>query len=103
MKCPDEVKIGAHNYSVIRKPAAEMEDKTNGKMMMYAEVDALAIFSRKRMPLSKRQEFLLHEILHICGHPAVQGDEDEKFVTVVAPVLLQVIRENPELIEFLRS
>jgi hypothetical protein len=57
------------------------------------------------MPLGKSQEMLLHEILHACTYPALTAEKkkytDEEFVETVAPLLLQVIKQNPQLLVYL--
>lgn len=99
MKPPKKVKVAAHTYRIARS-----KKKTEGDegRCQFTET---SIYIMPRLPLAKEQEVLLHELLHACAYPGI-GDEDapleEKFVTIVAPVLLQVIQENPELIEFLR-
>ena len=52
------------------------------------------------MLLSKEQEVVLHEVLHACGYPTLCG-KDEEFVDTIAPSLLQVLRDNPSLVEYL--
>jgi hypothetical protein len=46
-----------------------------------------------------KAEILLHEILHaacIVGNTGVEGDVEERVVTGLAPVLLMLLRDNPE-------
>jgi hypothetical protein len=45
-------------------------------------------------------------LLHACTYPAVTGKgllDEEAFVENVAPLLLQVIRDNPDLMRYLTS
>jgi hypothetical protein len=93
---PTTVKVGPHVYSVIRKSGINY----NG----ICEFDTLQICVKKRLRKSKAQEILLHEILHACTHPSLNGDKpykDEEFVDGVTPTLLQVLQENPKLLEYL--
>lgn len=50
----------------------------------------------------RRREVLLHEILHACieSH-SVSHEDEEMLVTEVAPVLLDVLRQNPHLVKYL--
>lgn len=96
---PQSIKVGPHVYSVIRKPASAMP-ADNG----HCDCNTLQIWVVQRLKRSKAKEILLHECLHACTHPSlIQGGklEDEEFVTAVAPVLLQVLQDNPELLEYL--
>lgn len=96
---PAKIKVGPHVYSVIRKPSSAMGNN-NG----YCKADALEIWVRQRLKRSKASEVLLHECLHATTHPVlIQGGkyDDEEFITSIAPVLLQVLQDNPELVEYL--
>lgn len=93
---PQTVKVGPHVYSVLRKSGIGY----NGE----CSFDTLQIVVKTRLRRSKAQEILVHEILHACTHPSLNGSEkmqDEEFVDGVAPTLLQVLQDNPELIEYL--
>ena len=92
---PDRVKVGAHVYSIVRGAF-----KDHGG----CDFNTLTITVRLRLRKSKAQEILLHEILHACTYPtmaSVQGKTDEEIVDAIAPTLLQVLRENPLLVEYL--
>lgn len=96
---PKTVKVGVHTYAVLRKTSAQM-----GDLLGECDTNTLQISVRQRMKKSKSRETLVHELLHACTHPSFLGNErltDEDFVTAVAPVLLQVIQDNPGLLEYL--
>ena len=46
---------------------------------------------------------VLHEILHACADVVGVDDDkaEERVVTVLSPALLQVLRDNPRLVEWL--
>lgn len=93
---PSTVKVGPHVYSVVRKSGVDF----NG----FCEFNTLQICVKNRLRKSKAQEILLHEVLHACTHPSLNGDKpykDEEFVDGVAPTLLQVLQDNPELLAYL--
>ena len=99
MDMPKTIKVGAHTYSVLRKTKAQMNTDLGG-----CDCNLLQITVQQRLKKSKAKEILVHELLHACTHPSFLGNEkftDEDFVTAVAPVLLQVIQENPELVAYL--
>ena len=92
---PASVKVGPHVYRITRKP-----HKHNGE----CDFDGISINVKPRLRLQKSREILVHELLHACTHPSLNGDDrhtDEEFVTGVTPVLLQVLQDNPDLLEYL--
>src|SRR5271157_3093979 len=98
-KMPSTVKVGPHLYSIIRKPASALPDALG-----TCDFQLLQICIRQRMRRSKAQETLLHEILHSATHPTVNCSDkrdDEEFVTAIAPVLLGVLKDNPDLVGYL--
>ena len=99
MDMPKTIKVGPHVYSVLRKPAS-----TLGENIGHCDSSSLQIWVKQRLRKSKAQEILLHEILHALILQALDTEEkhdDEAFVVVVAPLLLQVIQDNPDLLAYL--
>lgn len=97
VQMPQTVKIGPHVYSIVRKSKSELSD--HGE----CDYNTLQISIRKRLRLSKTQEVLLHELLHGCGYPNLTAGtfEEEKFVDGISPNLLQVLKDNPDLLAYL--
>lgn len=99
MDMPKTIKVGAHTYSVLRKTKAQMNTDLGG-----CDCNLLQITVQQRLKKSKAKEILVRELLHACTHPSFLGNDkftDEDFVTAVAPVLLQVIQDNPDLLAYL--
>ena len=98
MDMPKTIKVGAHVYSVLRKTKTQMPDDLGS-----CDVDTLQILIRQKIRKSVARETLLHELLHACTYPSFLGKTltDEDFVEAVAPVLLQVIQDNPDLLAYL--
>lgn len=93
---PKTIKVGPHVYTVLRKPIP------GG--LGNCEFDSLQIWIKPRLRRSKAREILLHEVLHATTHPSMNGNKkytDEEIVNAVAPVLLEVLRDNPGLLEYL--
>jgi hypothetical protein len=67
------------------------------------DFDALIIRVRKNLRKSKAQELLLHETIHACTDPSLKtgGHTEEDFVNTLSPILLQVLQDNPKLLEYL--
>lgn len=98
MDMPKTIKVGPHTYSVLRKTKFQMPEQIGG-----CDFDALQLSIRQRIKKSVAQETLLHELIHACTSPSFNEKTmtDEEFVTAVSPMLLQVLKENPELVEYL--
>lgn len=95
-RMPRSVKVGPHSYTIIRKVIR----KEDG----WCDFQNLQILIQKRLKRSRAQVTLVHEILHACNpnpHEAVQ--EEEALVTGVAPVLLDVLQINPDLVAYLTN
>ena len=95
---PKTVKVGAHVYTVLRKPASMLKEQLG-----ECDFDKLIICVRKQLRKSVAKETLLHEVLHATTYPSLNEKTatDEDFVTAMSPVLLQVLQENPDLLEYL--
>lgn len=96
---PKTVKVGPHVYSVLRKPASAL-----GENLGHCDSATLQIWIKERLRRSKAQEILLHELLHAIVLQALdttKKHDDESYVVVTAPLLLQVFHDNPELVEYL--
>lgn len=91
-RIPPEIVVGPHTYKVVRKTVP----RELGKCFY----DEQFIRLKPGMKRSKSQEVLLHEVLHACGYPSL-AERDEEFVDTVAPQLLQVLQQNPKLVQFL--
>lgn len=103
MVIPHTIKIGPHVYTVVRKMVEEMPDALGD-----TDFDKNEIRIRKNLRKTKQAEVLLHELLHCCTYPSFTGAYEndpkldaEEFVNAVAPVLLQVLKDNPKLVEYL--
>jgi len=96
---PKSIKVGPHTYTVLRKQASAFDEAIG-----FCDNNSLQIWIKKRLRKSKAQEILLHEVLHTVTLQCLDGVKelgDESFVTATAPVLLQVIQDNPDLLEYL--
>jgi hypothetical protein len=98
---PKTAKVGPHVYSVLRKPTSALGTENLG----HCDSSSLQIWIKERLRRSKAQEILLRELLHAIVLQALdttKKHDDESYVVVVtAPILLQVIQDNPDLIAYL--
>ena len=103
---PLTIKVGVHVYTVVLATKREMpKGDDDDHMLGWCDYNNNIIWVYKHQPVSKRKEVLLHEVLHACGYPALSHKQldEEDFVDATAPVLLQVLQDNPELVDYLRK
>lgn len=102
MPVPIAIKVGATTYDVAvkkRLPENRYGDTRNG---------IASIRLNKVMTLGPTQDTLLHEVLHAVVHVSgmqnvleFSDESEEKMIRILTPWILGVIRDNPELIEYL--
>ena len=78
----------------------QMPDDANGD----CDTDANRIRIYKWLKKSKKQEILWHEIKHACSDIVGllgKTGTDEDFISGLAPMEVQVLQDNPELVAYL--
>ena len=98
MKPPKVIYIGAADYEVRTRKTLDLlgeTDNTNTEIMLKRDQSAAC-----------RRDTLLHEVMHAVvflsgyGHDLKHADE-ERLVRTITPWILAVLRDNPELVDFL--
>lgn len=99
------INIGSRVYSI-----ASLDDESfdvilaqNGviddTVKSFIDYDSQLILVRMRLNEDHRRELLLHEIIHACIEDAGVHDEHiERFVSILAPRLVQLIDNLPEVL-----
>lgn len=115
-RIPRKVKIGVHTWRVKtgKRQALKFKLETDESTVGYCERRTLRIGLDTSVPKQIVRESMMHEVLHAvfacCGMPLDDPmptfDDDkmqpEEFVVkLMSPVLLGVLRDNPELVAFL--
>ncbi len=99
-KRPKRIKVGYENLEIVEDGERLIESEAGG---MFAPNSA-RIYVEPRQDYDYAKMALLHEVLHCCLH-ASGADTDktieEHYISVMSPVLLQVLRDNPHLVAFL--
>jgi len=105
-KPPRKVRLGPHTYRLRIGRGASWAVRTEGELG-HTELDTFRISVDGDRPESGVAETVLHELLHVCWRQAALAEADggrdleEQAITALAPLLLQLIRLNPGLIQFL--
>lgn len=97
MKLPKEIKIGPHTY----KARFEENYSANHGTLAESRHTHTQIVIDPSQSESQLRDTLLHEILHCInaqvGFVSHERSEEEAAVARLAPMLLQVIQDNPEI------
>lgn len=111
MTKPSKVRIGSQTFKIeFRDPKADgmLNDDNYGYTLDLGNLIVVA----NNLSLSKQQVTLLHEILHAMrmifenGMPKKKAEFEEwehYFIGVYENAFLMLIRDNPELIEWLKN
>ena len=121
---PRSVRIGPYVFKIVwterswNKYSAQAyrlvpKDYDHYLASVFLRLNVIAVRSAKIPSLRVQKETLLHEILHainvINGWPysftfdCPEDEMEEKIVSITSPTLFSVLRENPELLEWLTS
>ena len=94
---PDTIVVGPHSYALRFAPLVADDEDLFG----HADHRAATIVCRTNMSRSQQQDTVLHEVLH-CA--LVQTTHDnEKLVWQLAPILLDTLQRNPQLVRYLTT
>lgn len=105
---PDHITVGPHQVQVRHDhDTAQLlrGDGTRGD----SRPDELIIRLDPERPHTGVAETLLHEVIHMAWHQTSLRctpdlvDHEEPIVTALAPVLLGVLRANPQLVAYLTT
>jgi len=112
MRLPSRIAVGPFTLKVdTSKKAQERIDRDNdGPLYGMWDGRQATILLSTRSAETITRETLLHELLHaiieLSGAAAVHikdSDEEEGIVRALTPMLLDTLRRNPRLIEYLRG
>ncbi len=100
MTLPKVIYVGTADYEVKQKGQLDLLGETRSE---HAEI----LIRRKQAPSVKR-ETLMHELLHaiiyasgMVHHFKLDHDTEEELVSALSPWILQLLRDNPYLVEYL--
>ena len=104
MKLPKSVKIGPHVYSVVDEERAILALRDEGKYGI-TRPDRLEIHVDPSGAHTQVADTLLHEVLHCIWDQGALRTEDpgleERVICSLATGLLDALRSNPKLADFL--
>lgn len=98
------VKIGNRNYNVLFETPVQNDELVDGSI----DYSKSEIKVSQNISVDYQRETLLHEVLHGVVEDAklyefFDDEVLEKLVTTVTPRLIQMLCDNPELIQFITN
>lgn len=104
MRLPKEILVGPHLYR-IRMAKRDEIHLAHAGALGQCEASSTTIYVNPHMSDSQTADTLLHELLHAAFDQTSmrQGNmgNEEEVVSALAPILLTMLRANPELVEVL--
>lgn len=101
---PSKVKVLGQQYTIDWIDSGDVET-TPGitKDMVLGQLSASRqwIAIRKDQGKDQLRDTLLHELLHCCYYMMKGDTGDEETIGMIAPVLLDLLRSNPQVVRFL--
>lgn len=90
----DTINIAGINYTV-----ESFETDVDRNLMGRLAYDTAQIYIRKDLPVDKKYETLLHEVMHAVymNTGLQQGDEEEKIVTALSSGIYQFLKDNKDV------
>lgn len=100
-KPPKKIKIGPYDYAVVILDKSEARGNYGAFVSEDQEIRLRDSFRSPHM----MADTLLHEVLHGVWfvHGIVARDGEERIIGQMATGLTQVLRDNPDLVAFLRD
>lgn len=107
MARPRVLHVGHTRWRVMFSPGIV---KAEGKEMGY-ELDGICLKERQVIAIHPQPEApdterttVVHEVLHACLHETgltLNPEQEEEFITCLAPRLLEALQQNPTLVRYL--
>jgi len=95
------IKIGSRTFAI-----ASLDDETFEQILSrhssetcsiksFIDYDDQLICVREKLKSDHKRELILHEILHACIDDSGSNIDDEQFISILAPRLVQIINNLP--------
>lgn len=97
---PKKIKVGPFFFKI---KYANLNDMNRGDSSGYTVFENRHIYIEKSYDEDLQSEILLHEILHVIWWIAgiKERDDEESIIRMESPLMLGVLRDNPDLVNFL--
>ena len=100
---PQQIKVGGFLYPV-RCEEADREYLDSHSAWGMTRESPRRVLIDAGADLQRKQEVLIHEVLHLCAHnsglDATWGKAEEEYVNRMALTLFQVFTDNPTVVRY---
>jgi len=104
---PERVQIGPYTYPVVCDERGHIKYEHGKRVLIWGAMQYIEhrILIDPNMSPQKSAVTLLHEVMHGCDDLAGNADLDneERIICALAPILLDTLRRNPDLLEYLTA
>ena len=105
---PGKIQVGPVTYTVKVGPitATDHDPDTLSGLAIHRDAEIQVVDNQAP---AQARDTMLHEVLHclfaVSGLflPVDQAEEEEKFVSLLTPWLTMLLRDNPELVDYLTA
>lgn len=93
-RLPEIIKVGGIKYSITETDLSPYDADGSYRMGNHKEAEAL-IEIREEMPLQKKEQTLVHELMHaIFAEMGINIENEEDIVNRAGLMLYQVLKDN---------
>lgn len=101
---PKEVIIGPYPYRLDMRFGYFKWENSDEELYGHCSPSTQVITIADGIPKERQQAVVIHECLHALlelSGIAVDGDQEETFITKMSPIILMWMKDNPKLIKYL--
>jgi hypothetical protein len=106
-RLPKSIRIASHRIGIGKAENLHHHDHNDGsvaKAYAVSDLDDLFIWLDDQLGPERQKVSLLHEVLHMgLGVARIDIDNEEEFVTKLAPMLFSFLRENKAAVAYLQE
>ena len=104
---PSTVRVGAYTFSIEldeNRVNSQRVKENDSHLVGHIDLHAQKISICPKQGPDALADTVLHEMLHACfmvsGAPG-SSEKEEKIVSILTPILLDTLRRNPDLVDYL--
>lgn len=99
---PSRLRVGAHSIKVRVVPASNLGGDGDTVHGEYSSIEQTFRFNAAAPSKSSAADTVVHEICHALLEPlSLDAEDEERVCYVLGGGIVQVLRDNPKLLEFL--
>lgn len=100
--------LGPFDIPIVRewKAIGAQEEAVGQVLLGFSHLDSLTFLVRPEQHPTVERDTIVHEMVHLLLdsaslHDIIPHDNEEAFVRRLSPILLMILRDNPELVAYL--